>query len=193
MRRHSINVAAEAADPARGKRIKAIYRVEGRRLSGTIWPDQGMYGACLDVHIKLVEGYKSTEADSDIRKRQRMKIIGHGRLDMKRSPTSPTTPDGKNIMQQMRIAPYANSCQIKRSAIVTRISSGKIPMMIVPMSAPEMVPRPPTDRKSTRLNSSHANISYAVFCLKTKNFIFAAFDPTEPPWLVSLTFFFCAT
>src|SRR3712207_7282687 len=25
-----------------------------------------------------------------------------------------------------------------------------------------------TDRKSTRLNSSHANISYAVFCLKTK-------------------------
>src|SRR5947209_11707610 len=26
----------------------------------------------------------------------------------------------------------------------------------------------PSDRKSTRLNSSHANISYAVFCLKTK-------------------------
>src|SRR3712207_7500040 len=36
------------------------------------------------------------------------------------------------------------------------------------------VPRPynpphaPEDRKSTRLNSSHANISYAVFCLKKK-------------------------
>src|SRR3712207_7755480 len=27
----------------------------------------------------------------------------------------------------------------------------------------------PVDRKSTRLNSSHANISYAVFCLKKKN------------------------
>src|SRR3712207_8876758 len=26
----------------------------------------------------------------------------------------------------------------------------------------------PSDRKSTRLNSSHANISYAVFCLKKK-------------------------
>src|SRR3712207_8108078 len=26
----------------------------------------------------------------------------------------------------------------------------------------------PVDRKSTRLNSSHANISYAVFCLKKK-------------------------
>src|SRR3712207_7647939 len=30
------------------------------------------------------------------------------------------------------------------------------------------------DRKSTRLNSSHANISYAVFCLKKKNTIQAA-------------------
>src|SRR5947209_9428989 len=29
----------------------------------------------------------------------------------------------------------------------------------------------PRDRKSTRLNSSHANISYAVFCLKKKKAI----------------------
>src|SRR5690606_40770840 len=28
-----------------------------------------------------------------------------------------------------------------------------------------------TDRKSTRLNSSHVKISYAVFCLKKKNII----------------------
>src|SRR3712207_7135062 len=33
----------------------------------------------------------------------------------------------------------------------------------------QAVPRKaPADRKSTRLNSSHANISYAVFCLKKK-------------------------
>src|SRR3712207_7266229 len=31
------------------------------------------------------------------------------------------------------------------------------------------LPLPWIDRKSTRLNSSHANISYAVFCLKKKN------------------------
>src|SRR3712207_8558937 len=31
------------------------------------------------------------------------------------------------------------------------------------------------DRKSTRLNSSHANISYAVFCLKKKK-MFVTFD-----------------
>src|SRR5262245_64356678 len=29
--------------------------------------------------------------------------------------------------------------------------------------------RLPSDRKSTRLNSSHLGISYAVFCLKKKN------------------------
>src|SRR3712207_8250483 len=36
------------------------------------------------------------------------------------------------------------------------------------------------DRKSTRLNSSHANISYAVFCLKKKN-------PYSPCVALSLT------
>src|SRR3712207_6897100 len=54
------------------------------------------------------------------------------------------------------------------------------------------------DRKSTRLNSSHANISYAVFCLKKKNtnmslygragagweFKSDSVDP-EGPWLCS--------
>src|SRR2546427_7537130 len=33
------------------------------------------------------------------------------------------------------------------------------------------------DRKSTRLNSSHSQISYAVFCLKKKNRVFS----TTPP------------
>src|SRR3712207_8649277 len=32
----------------------------------------------------------------------------------------------------------------------------------------DMLPAAEQDRKSTRLNSSHANISYAVFCLKKK-------------------------
>src|SRR5437660_3982282 len=38
-------------------------------------------------------------------------------------------------------------------------------------SAQKQTPRPPAawrDRKSTRLNSSHVAISYAVFCLKKK-------------------------
>src|SRR3712207_7407716 len=35
---------------------------------------------------------------------------------------------------------------------------------------------PRRDRKSTRLNSSHANISYAVFCLKKKKIHPAVFN-----------------
>src|SRR3712207_7215600 len=37
-----------------------------------------------------------------------------------------------------------------------------------PQQPPGREGREPADRKSTRLNSSHANISYAVFCLKKK-------------------------
>src|SRR5258707_3936119 len=37
-----------------------------------------------------------------------------------------------------------------------------------PSGAANMPSSDARDRKSTRLNSSHANISYAVFCLKKK-------------------------
>src|SRR5947209_14925968 len=36
------------------------------------------------------------------------------------------------------------------------------------------------DRKSTRLNSSHANISYAVFCLKKKKQAPTVGSPEQP-------------
>src|SRR3712207_8985464 len=56
-------------------------------------------------------------------------------------------------------------------AAVDQISAGLIP---APSRSPVGSwaaadrPCPQVDRKSTRLNSSHANISYAVFCLKKK-------------------------
>src|SRR3712207_7570615 len=40
------------------------------------------------------------------------------------------------------------------------------------------------DRKSTRLNSSHANISYAVFCLQ-KNPTIIRTSAARPLWLLS--------
>src|SRR5438445_6031541 len=43
------------------------------------------------------------------------------------------------------------------------------------------------DRKSTRLNSSHANISYAVFCLKKKKIYKPVIDYIHYRWrLISL-------
>src|SRR5215217_8832528 len=46
--------------------------------------------------------------------------------------------------------------------------------------APRARPPPrPGDRKSTRLNSSHANISYAVFCLKKKKNLDTTLSPEK--------------
>src|SRR5437868_14929037 len=47
-----------------------------------------------------------------------------------------------------------------RRAYFLDVMGGKPTGRVIPMSA---------DRKSTRLNSSHVSISYAVFCLKKKN------------------------
>src|SRR5258707_9496360 len=44
------------------------------------------------------------------------------------------------------------------------------------------------DRKSTRLNSSHANISYAVFCLKKKKFFKMRDDDRDEPESFGLLF-----
>src|SRR2546430_13513312 len=41
--------------------------------------------------------------------------------------------------------------------------------VVVHRRIPSLAKTNPQDRKSTRLNSSHSQISYAVFCLKTKN------------------------
>src|SRR3712207_8341402 len=43
------------------------------------------------------------------------------------------------------------------------------------------------DRKSTRLNSSHANMSYAVFCLKKQNLL------SSPSYLSTSTRFLFST
>src|SRR5205814_4700193 len=45
------------------------------------------------------------------------------------------------------------------------------PMDFSSVSASDFSLDTPKDRKSTRLNSSHLGISYAVFCLKKKNII----------------------
>src|SRR5438445_2260982 len=64
---------------------------------------------------------------------------------------------------------------VKRDEPLFEISTDKVDAEIPAPSAGTLVEikvqegqTVPVDRKSTRLNSSHANISYAVFCLKKK-------------------------
>src|SRR3712207_8481302 len=59
------------------------------------------------------------------------------------------------------IGPIARALQLQQSvgnSAVVALLEGQIVQRCGPIP----------DRKSTRLNSSHANISYAVFCLKKK-------------------------
>src|ERR1039458_3888602 len=58
----------------------------------------------------------------------------------------------------------------------SRCAQGTSPTKFARKLAPTIVPA--LDRKSTRLNSSHLGISYAVFCLKKKHCrIFRLGDP----------------
>src|SRR5690606_41037830 len=57
-------------------------------------------------------------------------------------------------------APPANDGDVARASLLRR-------ERIAP-AGPTAFPEPVIDRKSTRLNSSHVKISYAVFCLKKK-------------------------
>src|SRR2546430_8825344 len=45
---------------------------------------------------------------------------------------------------------------------------GKVQFLLLVLQLVKAVEGAGTDRKSTRLNSSHSQISYAVFCLKKK-------------------------
>src|SRR5699024_11545406 len=54
-----------------------------------------------------------------------------------------------------------------RSIALYCLDAGLLPHPVSPVQPPD--PAEHKDRKSTRLNSSHVSISYAVFCLKKKN------------------------
>src|SRR3712207_8789361 len=58
---------------------------------------------------------------------------------------------------------------MRRSALAALVGTVALLAVAVLAAAPASAARKiKSDRKSTRLNSSHANISYAVFCLKKK-------------------------
>src|SRR5699024_12849407 len=56
-----------------------------------------------------------------------------------------------------RRLPTTHGCMLISQVMVVRRRLASMDLMMSP------------DRKSTRLNSSHVSISYAVFCLKKKN------------------------
>src|SRR5437867_9969770 len=68
-------------------------------------------------------------------------------------------------ISMINVLRYAKTNGVKK---VVYPSSGSVYGRASPPQKETTIPRPTKDRKSTRLNSSHRTISYAVFCLKKK-------------------------
>src|SRR3712207_6981714 len=86
-----------------------------------------------------------------------------------RSTLFPYTPLSRSAVEPLRLrrpphaarARHDEGAHAGRDAAPDEDGGGRLQILETAVGAG-------TDRKSTRLNSSHANISYAVFCLKKK-------------------------
>src|SRR5690606_39877400 len=82
-------------------------------------------------------------------------------LLIRRPPRSPLFP--YTTLFRSTIACIVSMIPVASSSLCKK----KVPLHDLPSAIPSM-PTIQADRKSTRLNSSHVKISYAVFCLKKK-------------------------
>src|SRR3712207_7923450 len=88
------------------------------------------------------------------------------------APTEISTLPLHDSLPTGRVCPACSLREKGRHAglpvLVDRPSLGRLATSIVREPPDRTANGAVIDRKSTRLNSSHANISYAVFCLKKK-------------------------
>src|SRR3712207_7333383 len=68
--------------------------------------------------------------------------------------------------QQSRVAAAAVAAP---AVLPADLAAAAVQLVVVQADQSLLAGAAIVDRKSTRLNSSHANISYAVFCLEKKN------------------------
>src|SRR2546430_9567272 len=92
---------------------------------------------------------------------------------MIRRPPRSTLFPYTTLFRSLKVAQLEHGDWGVRAAEAAR--GGSIGVLPDPRCFHRAQPRPPgrpsQDRKSTRLNSSHSQISYAVFCLKKKNIL----------------------
>src|SRR3712207_7718524 len=77
--------------------------------------------------------------------------------------------DALPILQEVEPARHGEALWRRRRAVLgVAAASDERADLVAHLPGRRRLDDAPRDRKSTRLNSSHANISYAVFCLKKK-------------------------
>src|SRR5688572_31400941 len=104
-------------------------------------------------------------------------VVAQGGGDQKSAPTEPRLRETVANLRAGRIATPTNYDRLnaEQKAYVASILSGPradisgpLGVMMVSPVLGDLTQKAMADRKSTRLNSSHSQISYAVFCLKKK-------------------------
>src|SRR3712207_7393889 len=75
--------------------------------------------------------------------------------------------EGVPLVEPVEVIDHEEAAAIQVGAQTLGLRVVQLPMTHFDRIQPRPV-KHLVDRKSTRLNSSHANISYAVFCLKKK-------------------------
>src|SRR5256885_11602435 len=92
---------------------------------------------------------------------------------MIRRPPKSTLFPYTTLFRSPRKPGPSHTCHVPCSTIADDALSSKPArsMLYTGRSVVKDLPRKSSDRKSTRLNSSHLVISYAVFCLKKKKHV----------------------
>src|SRR3712207_6998563 len=91
-----------------------------------------------------------------------------------RSTLFPYTTLFRSVVEKAHLRPrFVEDCvrEMVRMAVERFGDLGTDAFVLARQENLETIHKHNVDRKSTRLNSSHANISYAVFCLKKKKHI----------------------
>src|SRR5256886_13230463 len=90
-----------------------------------------------------------------------------------RSTLFPYTTLFRSVREIVKHDPDAKvlmcSAMGQQALVVEAIQAGAKDFVVKPFQPSRVLEAVQRDRKSTRLNSSHSQISYAVFCLKKKN------------------------
>src|SRR3712207_8613603 len=94
-----------------------------------------------------------------------------------RSTLFPYTTLFRSALVRQRDEPRVQGAHLARGAVP---AVPGVEQRVVAAALAEHLRQRLQDRKSTRLNSSHANISYAVFCLKKKYLVVMHARPCQP-------------
>src|SRR5207245_3225345 len=96
---------------------------------------------------------------------KRPELTPDGTLELRNHTVRVTIPPGVTAGQLIRLAGQGEPASGRGSAGDLYLETHIRPHRLFQLDGRDVT----LDRKSTRLNSSHGSISYAVFCLKKKN------------------------